>query len=255
MGSSRTRGPGGGWAAVALLLAQGTGAVAQSAAPDMAVSAASAIRIGGAVALASDYRFRGISRTDIAPAIQPALQLDTASGLFVGFWGSNVADFNGATTEIDLSAGWSGTVAGLDTSVGVLGYLFLGGSGTDVVEVFATVSVPIGPLAASLGLNWAPDQANAGASRYAYAALSAALPGTPFTLQGSIGNERGGFVSDDTGRTTAKWDWTLGLTASLSDVTLGIAYVGTDLPGRDALGGRANSAGRDGLVLTLSADF
>lgn len=211
--------------------------------------------LSGSVVLASDYRFRGISQTDIGPAIQPALQLDMPSGLFAGFWGSNIADFNGATTEIDLSAGWSGVVAGVDTSVGVLGYLYPGGSGTDVAELFGTVSLPVGPVVASLGLNWAPEQANSGASRYAYAALSAALPGTPLTLSGSIGNERGGFVSDDTGRTTAKWDWMLGASASFSSLTLGVAYLGTDLPTRDAGGSRANRTGRDGVVLTLSAAF
>jgi uncharacterized protein (TIGR02001 family) len=219
------------------------------------LSAATGLQISGSVSLVSDYRFRGISQTDIAPAIQPALQLDHASGFFVGFWGSNVADFNGATTEIDLSAGWSGIVAGLDTSFGVLGYLYPGGSGTDVAELFGTFSLPVGPLVASLGLNWAPEQANSGASRYAYAAVSAAIPGTPLTLSGSIGHERGGFVSDDTGRTTAKWDWMLGASASWSTLTLGLAYLGTDLPTRDTGGARANRAGRDALVLTLFAAF
>ena len=55
------------------------------------LSAATGLQISGSVSLVSDYRFRGISQTDIAPAIQPALQLDHASGFFVGFWGSNVA--------------------------------------------------------------------------------------------------------------------------------------------------------------------
>ncbi len=215
----------------------------------------SRVEVSGTVSLVSDYRFRGISQTDIAPAIQPSLQLDTESGVFVGFWGSNVSDLNGATTEIDLSAGWAGMVGGLDASFGVLGYLYPGGDGTDVVEVFGTLGMPIGPVSASIGLNWAPEQANSGASRYAYAALSAAIPGTPLSLNGSLGHERGGFVLDEAGATTSKWDWMLGLTCNLSALSLGVAYLGTDLPSRDPLGGRINRAGRDTVVLTLSAAF
>jgi uncharacterized protein (TIGR02001 family) len=213
------------------------------------------VEISGSVALVSDYRFRGISQTDIAPAIQPSLQLDLAQGLFLGFWGSNIADLNGATTEIDLSAGWAGRVAGLDVSAGLLGYLYPGGTGTDVVEFFGSVGMPIGPLFAGFGLNWAPQQANSGASRYAFAQLSAAIPGKPITLRASLGHERGGFVSDETERTTAKWDWLLGVDFTVSALTVGIAYVGTDLPSKDALGNRANRIGGDGLLLTLSAAF
>ena len=211
--------------------------------------------VSGMVALTSDYRFRGISQTDIAPAIQPSLQLDSPSGLFAGVWGSNVADFNGATTEIDLTAGWAGTLAGFDRSVGILAYRYPGGDGTDVYEFFGTIGMPIGPITATLGLNWAPEQPNAGDSRYVYAALSAAIPGTPVSLGATLGHERGGFVFDEAGRTTAKWDWMLNLSYSLSAVTLGIAYVGTDLPSRDPLGTRIYRAGRDALVLTLSAAF
>lgn len=211
--------------------------------------------ISGLVALTSDYRFRGISQTDIAPAIQPSLQLDTPSGLFAGVWGSNVAELNGATTEIDLTAGWAGTLAGLDSSFGILAYLYPQGDGTDVYEFFGTVGMPIGPITASLGLNWAPEQPNSGANRYLFAALSAGLPGTPITLNATLGHERGGFVFDEAGATTAKWDWMLSLTYSLSAVSLGVAYVGTDLPGRDPLGACINRTGRDAVVLTLSGAF
>jgi uncharacterized protein (TIGR02001 family) len=241
--------------AAALAVAGLLAAAAAKAEPaDPAIDSAG-VTVSGTVALTSDYRFRGISQTDIAPAIQPALQLDTPGGLFAGVWGSNVAEFNGATTEIDLTAGWAGSLAGLDTSVGILAYLYPGGDGTDVYEFFGTIGMPIGPVSASLGLNWSPNQPNSGASRYLYAALSAAIPGTPLTLNATLGHERGGFVFDEAGATTAKWDWMLGLNYSLTAVTLGVAYVGTDLPGRDPLGTRINRAGRDAVVLTLSAAF
>jgi uncharacterized protein (TIGR02001 family) len=235
-------------AALAVVLAPGA-AMAQDA-------SASPFEVSGSVSLVSDYRFRGVSFSDIGPAIQPYLQVSTTPGFFVSFWGSNVSDFNGATTEIDLSAGWSGTVAGLDTSVGVLAYLYPGGTGTDVVEFFGTTGFALGPATATLGLNWAPAQANlATSNRYLYGAVSSAIPGTPVTLKASLGNERGSFVSDDTGRTTGKWDWLVGVDLSVSSVTLGVAYIGSDLPSRHSSGDRANRLGRDGILLSLSASF
>ena len=216
----------------------------------------SGVDVSGTLSFTSDYRFRGISQTDIAPAIQPSLQIDTAAGFFAGVWGSNVSDFNGATTEIDLSAGWGGTLGAFDTSFGVLAYLFPGGRGTDIVELFGTAGFTLGPASATLGLNWAPEQANLDrANRYAHATVSAAIPGKALRLRASLGHETGGLPLRRSAGTAGKWDWQLGADITLPSLTIGVAYVGTDLPSRDAQGNRANRLGRDGVVLKLSAFF
>jgi len=213
-------------------------------------------RISGSLSLVSDYRFRGLSRTDIGPALQPFVQLDTRPGIFASAWASNVSSLNGATAEVDISAGWSGTIGAFNSSAGVIGYLYPGATRADTVELFGWIGLPIGPVTTSLGVNWSPDQANLGRSnRYAFAGLSAAMPGRPITLKANVGNERGGLVQDQTGRTTTKWDWQVGASYSASAVTLGVAYVGTDLPARDALGNRTNRLGQDGVVFSFSALF
>jgi uncharacterized protein (TIGR02001 family) len=70
------------------------------------------------VALTSEYRFRGLSQTDDAPAIQGGfdyeIEVVKPAALYLGAWASNV-DFNegagvdGATIEIDLYGGIKGS--------------------------------------------------------------------------------------------------------------------------------------------------
>lgn len=212
--------------------------------------------LGGSLGFATDYRFRGISNSDQAPAVQASLQLDTPSGVFLGVWGSSIADLQGASAEIDLSAGWAGAIGAFDMSAGIIGYLFPGGRGNDVVELFGAASFALGPATATLGLNWAPGQANLeSASRYVHATVSTALPGRPVRLRASLGHETGGLPLRRTTEAADKWDWQLGAEITLPDLTIGIAYVGTDLPTRDNSGVRVNRLGSDGILLKLTAFF
>lgn len=224
-------------------------AIAQTAPAD-------APTLGGSLGFVTDYRFRGISNSDQAPAVQASLQLDTPSGVFLGVWGSSIADLQGAPAEIDLSAGWAGAVGAFDMSVGIIGYLFPGGQGNDVVELFGAASFALGPATATLGLNWAPEQANLErASRYVHATVSTALPGRPLRLRASMGHETGGLPLRRSAAPADKWDWQLGADITLPDLTIGVAYVGTDLPTRDSSGVRVNRLGSDGILLKLTAFF
>lgn len=224
-----------------------------------------AIKITGSAAFVSDYRFRGISFSDLDPAVQPFIQLTTAPGLFVSLWGSSIADFNGATTEIDVTGGWTGSVVGLNTTVGVIGYLYPGGSNTDTVELFGSVGIPLGPVTTTFGVNWQPDQKNLSRSnRYFFGTVSGGIPGIPITLKATLGNERGGLVVDQTGDKTSKWDWLIGADLTWKALTLGVAYVGTDLSTRNInlagddetpAVGRANRTAKDTVVVSLTAAF
>jgi uncharacterized protein (TIGR02001 family) len=188
--------------------------------------------------------------------VQAYAQLDTRSGVFVGLWGSSIADLDGAVAEIDLSAGWRGTVDAFDLSAGAIAYLFPGGSSGSVAELFGTAGFALGPVSATLGLNWAPEQANLDrATRHAHAAVSMAIPGKPLMLRVSLGHETGGLPLRRGTGTAPKWDWQVGADVTLPALTIGIAYVGTDLPDRDGMGNRQNRLGRDGVVLKLSGAF
>lgn len=217
---------------------------------------ADAPALGGSLGFVTDYRFRGISNSDKAPAVQASLQLDMPSGAFLGVWGSSIADLEGAPAEVDLSAGWAGTVGAFDMSVGFIGYLFPGGRGADVVELFGAAGFALGPATATLGINWAPAQANLErASRYVHTSVSTALPGRPLRLRASLGHEAGGLPLRRSTDAADKWDWQLGADITLPDLTIGIAYTGTDLPTRDSSGVRVNRLGSDGILLKLTAFF
>jgi uncharacterized protein (TIGR02001 family) len=217
-------------------------------------------KITGSAAFVSDYRFRGISFSDLDAAVQGFIQLTTEPGIFVSAWGSSISDFNGANTEIDVTGGWSGAVAGLTTTVGIIGYLYPGGRNTDTYELFGSVGIPLGPVTATFGLNWQPDQSNLSRSnRYAFGTLTAAIPGAPLTVKGTLGNERGGLVIDETGRSSDKWDWLIGADLTWKSLVFGVAYVGNDIPTpriADEGGSfRANRIAQDTVVFSVTAVF
>jgi uncharacterized protein (TIGR02001 family) len=219
-----------------------------------------AVTISGTAAFVSDYRFRGISYSDIDPAVQAGITLETKPGFFIGAWGSSIADFNGSTTEIDITAGWAGDIAGLSVSGGAIYYAYPGGTDTNIIEFFGTVGVPLGPVTATAGVNWAPSQDNLDrSSRYAFGMLSAGVPNTPITLKASLGNERGGLVADESGSTTSKWDWLVGADVTWEMLTFGVAYVGNDLTNRTISDGessfRANRLAKDTVVFSVTAAF
>lgn len=70
-------------------------------------------QLSGNVALTSDYVWRGSSQTREDPAVQAGFKYALESGLYASVWGSNVKfrPDNGASTEFDLAAGWSGKIA------------------------------------------------------------------------------------------------------------------------------------------------
>lgn len=86
------------------------------------------------VGLVSDYIFRGQSQTWGKPAVQLSLEADHASGLYGGFFTSNVSEhwLPGASAETDLYAGYRNKIA--DTvgyDVGVIYYAYPGANWKD----------------------------------------------------------------------------------------------------------------------------
>ena len=81
----------------------------------------------------SDYRARGVSQTWRKEAIQAGIDLTHSSGFYLGAFGSNVSPntYPKANVELDLYAGYNGTVAaveGLGYTAGVIGYFYPNGS-------------------------------------------------------------------------------------------------------------------------------
>jgi len=107
----------------------------------------------GNVALVSDYAFRGLSQTEVAPAVQGGFDYGYGS-FYAGTWASSV-DFKDlgldASLELDLYAGLKFPLGPVGMDVGVIGYYYpnakeaKGGFGeADYYEGYVKGSVPLG---------------------------------------------------------------------------------------------------------------
>lgn len=86
------------------------------------------------VSLVSDYIFRGQSQTWGKPAVQLSVEADHATGLYAGFFTSNVSEhwLPGASAETDLYAGYRNKIADtVSYDVGVIYYAYPGAGWKD----------------------------------------------------------------------------------------------------------------------------
>ena len=231
------------------ILALALAATSAMATPAMANELGGGFSVSGNAALVTDYRFRGVSFSDEDIAIQGGIDLEHESGFYVGTWASSIEDSPVfGHTELDIYAGWSGEIAsGLSLDVGVLAYLYPNGNvgNADYVEPYASLSYSIGPAEITTGVAWAPSQSSLGNddNLYVYSDVSVGIPGSPITLTGHIGITDGS-LSVDTDDDYV--DWSLGAEATFGIVSIGVAYVDTNV----------NTALTDGTVVgTLGVSF
>jgi uncharacterized protein (TIGR02001 family) len=110
--------------------------------------------VTGNLGLTSDYRFRGISQSQNAPAVQGGIDYTHKSGFYVGNWNSSVSSqlyTNGAGVESDLYAGYKKELFGVSFDIGSYNYFYprattttSTGSNYDTYEGF--VGAGYGPL-------------------------------------------------------------------------------------------------------------
>jgi hypothetical protein len=240
------------------LLFSSTSALAEDAPP-------SDFTINGSISLLSDYRFRGVSQTDKDPSVQGSITVTHSSGFYVGFFGSNLAGwgtFGGPNLESDIIAGYKfplGENGSID--VGLTWYMYAGGAdNTDFAEPYIKLNGTVGPVALTAGVAYAPKQQALGRVYRTGAEYVAGTPfapgdkednlyvwgdavvpfsGTPFTLKGHIGYSDGNPGLGPNGTSvapTGKYvDWLIGVDTTWKNLTLGVAYIDTDITGSDRL--------------------
>lgn len=215
-------------------------------AQDEAAEAAGPITVSGGAALVSDYRFRGVSLSDKGFAIQPYLTVKHESGLYVGAWGSNLADNAGDDLELDLYAGFSGGDK-LTYDIGATYYVIPGVSSVNYVEFTGKLGSTFGLATVGVQVSYVPSQDNTGNDDNLYFGSNAtiAVPNSPISIVGTLGMEDGAFTSGSN-----KLDWSLGLNAAVSGFTLGASYVDTNR--RSIFAPKDSSAG---LIFTVSYGF
>ncbi len=211
--------------------------------------------VSGSVALVSDYRFRGVSQSDKHMAVQGGLTVTHETGLYASVWGSNLAGwgtFGGSNMELDLVGGYKLPVGGATIDAGLTWYMYPGGaSNTDFAEPYVKVSSTLGPVTALVGVAYAPKQqalgnySNTPTSRgqkednlYVWGDASMGIPGTPVTAKAHLGYSHGnpGLGPNGTSVTpTGEYlDWLIGADMVLGPVTLGVAYVDTNISKRES---------------------
>jgi uncharacterized protein (TIGR02001 family) len=145
-------------------------------------------QVTGNLGLTSDYRFRGISQSQNAPAVQGGIDYNHKSGFYIGNWNSSVSSqmyTNGSGVESDLYAGFKKDIyKGITIDLGTYNYFYprattsaSTGSNYDTYEAFAGVGY--GPVSVkysqTLG-NGYFGTANARGSNYTQADINYALP-------------------------------------------------------------------------------
>jgi uncharacterized protein (TIGR02001 family) len=213
---------------------------------EAAEEASGPITITGSITGVSDYRFRGVTLSDKDFAIQPTITVSHESGLYAGFWASNIAENPGDDVEVDLYAGFAGGEE-LTYDIGATYYLYPGVSSFNYVEFTGKLGSTIGPATVGVQLSYVPSQDNTGNNDNIYYGTNAtiALPDSPISIVGSIGIEDGAFTAGN-----EKVDWSLGLTAAVSGFTVGASYVDTN---RQSIFAFKDSSA--GVVFSLSYGF
>ena len=190
-----------------------------------------ALTLIGAV---SDYRYRGISQSRLAPALQGGADYTDKSGLYVGVWGSTIQWIkdSGATDgniEIDLYGGYKGAAGDVAYDVGVLRYQYQGNTlgkvsgfaDANTTEVYGAATYGI--FTAKYSHSLTDTFGNVNSKNSYYLDLSAAIDlGGGYSLTPHVGRQKINnsplFSYNDYSLTLGK-DLGNGLSASLMAVT------------------------------------
>lgn len=122
--------------------------VAWAAEPATPAAEASPYTLTTNLSLVSQYVFRGIGYSQRKPAVQGGVDFAHASGLYAGLWASSLSGkaIQGASAEIDVYGGYTGTAGELTYDIGLLRFNFPGSRypGTDqgygTTEAYASLS-------------------------------------------------------------------------------------------------------------------
>ena len=226
-----------------------------------------AFTVNGTAAVVSDYRFRGISQTDINFALQGSITITHESGFYVSVWGSTVDDYvtaSGAShQEFDIIGGYKKTVSGTTFDVGALYYVYPktrapgDRTSSNFIEPYVAVSHTFGPLSAKATANYAPRQkalaldqiGPANDNLYLAGDFSIGVPKTPISISAHIAHTFGpSWLSIGNGYT----DWNLGASYTWKALTFGVQYVDTDGAFITPSG---RNASRAGVVGSITASF
>lgn len=198
----------------------------------------------GNIGLTTDYVFRGVSQTQNGPAIQGGVDYSHASGIYAGFWASNVSwvskqipgglkDNN--SLETDFYAGYKGSAGDVGYDLGLIRYFYPGdtiaGVATpDTTEVYVGaswkfLSLKYSHVVSKYFIGWT-GAANASTRGSNYLDLSASHDlGDGWGLIAHVGHQK---VEKDSFNDASYTDWKIGVSKDVGFGTVTLAYTDTN---------------------------
>ena len=259
-----------------------TAAFAQTA-PAAAPEAPEVSPITANVSLVSDYRYRGVSQSNLKPAIQGGFDYAHESGFYIGNWNSSISWVNNinsgsvsSSVEMDFYAGLKKELIGegFASDLGVLQYYYptKGFNSTfmqnpNSTEIYAAQNYTFGPVTGFLKFSYAVTNTfgNQNSSGSYYPDLTVNYDTGIWGL-GVIAHVGYQYIAGTVGGTSnsslySYTDWKLGVTKDFGGgLSLAAAYIGTNA-GKNSSGAYnyvspagKNLAGSTG-VLTLTKTF
>jgi len=201
------------------------------------------------VSLVSDYRYRGISQSNLRPAIQGGFDYAHESGFYIGNWNSSIQWVNGnspsvaSSIEMDFYAGFKKELIaeGFASDIGVLQYYYPTSGNfvspnvnPNTTEIYAAQNYTFGPLTGFVKFSYAVTNTfgyNQSSGSY-YPDLTANYDTGIWGLavNAHVGYQKIAGQQVIAGTPTASYtDWKLGLTKDFGGgLSLAAAYIGTN---------------------------
>jgi uncharacterized protein (TIGR02001 family) len=208
-------------------------ALTASALPVIAEEEEPVHSLTGNIGLVTDYRFRGISQTDRDPAVQGGADYTyNPASIYVGTWLSNVdkRGFFDAHFEWDIYGGWRPTFGDFTLDVGAVYYMYpnddtRGVDEQETLEFKLGGTYDFGAAAVSLTGYYSDDWYATDDSAWRIeAGISIPLP-ADFAVTAKFGHNE--FDVPYASGADEYQDWSIGLTYSLGNATLGLTYTDT----------------------------
>ena len=249
--------------------------VAQTAAP------AEPGPITANVSLTNDYRYRGMSQSNLQPAIQGGFDYAHPSGFYIGNWNSSISWISDAASasgksasapiEMDFYAGykyeWS---KGFTADFGVLQYYFPTSGTTgfttnpNSTELYAAQNFTFDSITGYVKFSYAVTTlfgfSNSSGSNYTDLTVNYDTGVWGLTLNAHAGYQyiagtaSGSSVSNDS--LYSYTDWKLGATKDFgSGLSLSLAYVGTTAKNGAYINPQGKALGGDAILATLTKTF
>lgn len=182
------------------------------------------------LAVVSDYRRGGMSRSGGHPAVQASIDVEFPGGWSVGIWGSTT-DAKHSNFEIALYGAKEFEFGDTELTIGATAIIDVDRDRIDFGIAQASISHPVGPFDLTLAVNYAWEQSHLDDQDNLYVSLRGRTPigrllGIPLTLGASLGRTEGRFADDG-----VRLDWSTSLTADVEGTDIGFSYVDNDLAG------------------------